>query len=651
MDNSVDAWVVLGTKLDSKQFERDLKKEINEMNKLTNEAENLSKRKVKLQFQLDKSYTKELEELKEKYNIYMEGFGEAGTPATEAYTQTINERFQKKLDALNSKYSVQITNLEEINKKINENAVAQDLVKNKIETTTDELIKQRQLDFGAKQIKQVSDGANNFFKKITKIGLAIFGIRSLYLGIRRIMSGVLSQNEKLKNQYDGIMTSLSSAFAPIIQKIINLVLKLMGYINAIWKKLFGHDLFKATSKSAQKTAGAAKEINKQLAGFDEANVLSSNKGGDSDGTGSIKIPNLKLPDWLDKLLDFVKKHPKLAGFLFGTAAFTLFGLGKIGGAITAEWAKKLIGSKGAGALASGAKGLLGILGTLALLTAAVWLIKVDYDKLKELNDAIDDLTDSYARNKAILDDTENNQNKYNDAMEKSTGLTEKQEEVTQGHIQTLINEQLAQAGSTKGLELGRKQLNETIKAYSEKYRQGQLTEEQEKTYAKFIRENLVGAFAAGASGAKTMEEDLKALDTKYNTDYTLKIQEKGIDDFKKQIDGVAKGMDKLIDKWKTVGDKVVASFGMTQTQYKNVFHAAGGIVNLPGRGVPVNHMAGEAGREGIIPMDNQQQMEVLGQAIAKYVNITNYVTTNVDSRKLNQILKQSENKERLANNW
>ncbi|MBO7526905.1 MAG: hypothetical protein J6T74_03300, partial [Clostridia bacterium] len=90
--------------------------------------------------------------------------------------------------------------------------------------------------------------------------------------------------------------------------------------------------------------------------------------------------------------------------------------------------------------------------------------------------------------------------------------------------------------------------------------------------------------------------------------------------------------------------------GLKVSDLSKIFHAEGGIVNMPGRGVPV-HYAGEAGREGIIPMDNQQQMALLGQEIAKYVNITNYVTNNVDSRKLNTILKQSENRERLANNW
>lgn len=505
------------------------------------------------------------------------------------------------------------------------------------------------VDLGSK-MEGVGKTINQTIKKVGKWALAIFGIRSAYMGIRRIMSGVLSQNEGLAKQMEGIRNSLYAAFTPIVEKIINLIKTLMGYVNAIWRKLFGHDLFKATSKSAQKTASAAKEINKQLAGFDEANVLSSNKssggvGGGGNTSANIKIPNIKLPGWLDKLLGFIKEHPKLAGIIFGTVAFTLFGLVKIGEALTAAWAAKLIGTAGTGAAATGATGLLGILSILALLAAAVWFIKLDYDALTELNKELDLLAESHARNTRWLEVIDEYQQEYNKGMEESTELTSGAEQATRAHIKSLIDEQITQNGSSRTLELGRKQLNETIKAYSDMYNQGKMTEEQEKNYAKFIRNNLVSAFAAGADGASQMEEDLKALDTKYNTDYTIQIQEHGLDDFANSMKGVSDGMDKLITKWKNVGDKIVASFGMTATQYKNSFHADGGIVNMPGRGVPINHIAGEAGREGIVPIDNESQMALLGSEIAKRVviNLTNITEMNgrTISRELNRINSNS----------
>ena len=48
--------------------------------------------------------------------------------------------------------------------------------------------------------------------------------------------------------------------------------------------------------------------------------------------------------------------------------------------------------------------------------------------------------------------------------------------------------------------------------------------------------------------------------------------------------------------------------------------AKGGIINLPGRGVPVGSaIGGERGQEGVIPLTDSQQMALLGEAIGKYI--------------------------------
>lgn len=495
------------------------------------------------------------------------------------------------------------------------------------------------------------EGANKSISKtiknVGKWGLAIFGVRSAYLGIRRLMTGTLSQNEKLAGQMDGIRNSLYAAFVPVVQKIINLIKTLMGYANAIWQKLFGKDLFKATSKSAQKTASAAKEINKQLAGFDEANVLSDNKssgGGGGSTDGGIDIPIKKLPDWLDKFIDWCKDNPTLAKILFGIAAFTLFGGWKIAAGLGSAVAT-LLGISGTGALATGASGLLGVLHVLSLLTLAAFVIKLDYDKLKELNKELDLLAKSRANNKKWLEMTDNAQGELNDRLEEATELTDDATNAIQGHIKNLIDEVAVNKVSADTRKLSKKQLDETIKGYSDAYKQGKLTEDQEKDYAKFIRENLVGAFAAGSSGANQMEEDLKALDKKYGTSYYLDIQEHGLDEFGDKLKKTGSKIDTFLKKWQQVGDKILASFNITSaSQYKAMFHADGGIVNMPGRGVPV-HYAGEAGREGIVPIDNESQMALLGSEIAKRVTINlttiNQMNGRTISRELNKINGES----------
>jgi hypothetical protein len=70
--------------------------------------------------------------------------------------------------------------------------------------------------------------------------------------------------------------------------------------------------------------------------------------------------------------------------------------------------------------------------------------------------------------------------------------------------------------------------------------------------------------------------------------------------------------------------------------------AVGGIVNMPGRGVPIGGaITGEAGAEGVIPLTDSQAMETLGATIGKYItinaNITNTMNGRVISRELQKI--------------
>lgn len=65
--------------------------------------------------------------------------------------------------------------------------------------------------------------------------------------------------------------------------------------------------------------------------------------------------------------------------------------------------------------------------------------------------------------------------------------------------------------------------------------------------------------------------------------------------------------------------------------------ARGGIINQPGRGVPVGYgqaVGGERGQEGVLPLTDSQQMELLGQSIGKYVSINLTNITKLDNRQI-----------------
>lgn len=75
--------------------------------------------------------------------------------------------------------------------------------------------------------------------------------------------------------------------------------------------------------------------------------------------------------------------------------------------------------------------------------------------------------------------------------------------------------------------------------------------------------------------------------------------------------------------------------------------ATGGIINNPGRGVPLGRaIGGEAGSEGVIPLTDSQAMETLGQAIGRYItlNLTNVNQMNgrVLSREIKKVMANDE---------
>lgn len=171
-----------------------------------------------------------------------------------------------------------------------------------------------------KTTKDYDKSFTNVGSKLTKMGLAIFGIRSAYMLIRQSMSQIAQDNDILANKLNTIKSSLATAIAPIAEGLVNIVYKLLSYLNVITKTFLGIDLFAKTSKGAKATAGSlksasgsAKELKKQLAGFDEMNVLSdtSSSGGGGGGGGGLTTPDIdiKEPDTsaFQKVVDKFKK--------------------------------------------------------------------------------------------------------------------------------------------------------------------------------------------------------------------------------------------------------------------------------------------------------------------------------------------------------
>lgn len=160
-----------------------------------------------------------------------------------------------------------------------------------------------------KSIDSIGDSTSKVIKKITRWGLAVFGIRSAYNFVRQSISTLSSENEQLATDVEYIRFAIASTLQPVIERLIQLVYKLLQYVNFLAQAWFGVNLFaNANAKALNKAVGSAKQLNKQLAGFDEMNVLSDTSG--DSGGGSATMPSVDLtqlqgevPSWLQWIAD------------------------------------------------------------------------------------------------------------------------------------------------------------------------------------------------------------------------------------------------------------------------------------------------------------------------------------------------------------
>ena len=167
-----------------------------------------------------------------------------------------------------------------------------------------------------KSIDNIGKSTSNTIKHVARWALGIFAIESAYGFVRQAMSSVSQYNEQIATDVEYIRYALGSMLQPIIEGLIQLAFRLLTYINYIAQAWFGVNLFaNASTKSFEKNNKAlgnsvksAKELNKQIASFDEMNVLndtSSNSGGGA-GAGAISLPSMDLSQWQGEVPEWVK---------------------------------------------------------------------------------------------------------------------------------------------------------------------------------------------------------------------------------------------------------------------------------------------------------------------------------------------------------
>ena len=178
---------------------------------------------------------------------------------------------------------------------------------------------------GISKLKQFSKSSGGCMGAISKLGKKLSGFGSMLkrMALRKIMMAMLtavkdgfnnlaqysSQTNAdlsaLKSGLTQLKNSFATAFAPILTVVTPILTKLIGYLSTaltyigkLFAALSGAKTFtKATAvqedyaASLSGTGEAAKEAQKQLAGFDELNVLSDSSSDSGGGGASTTDPS------------------------------------------------------------------------------------------------------------------------------------------------------------------------------------------------------------------------------------------------------------------------------------------------------------------------------------------------------------------------
>ena len=87
------------------------------------------------------------------------------------------------------------------------------------------------------EAKKIIANTDCIVKGVKSVLLGLIGVRGVYSSIRRAMSAYLAQNDELKSKINACWYALGSLFAPVVEYIVNLFVKLVSIINAVVKAL------------------------------------------------------------------------------------------------------------------------------------------------------------------------------------------------------------------------------------------------------------------------------------------------------------------------------------------------------------------------------------------------------------------------------
>lgn len=609
--------VVIGCDLDTKELERDINKAKKQLEKFEKEEERLLSQKQKLELDTSKSYNN-LQSIDDKLNIInqkiknTENIKLPSELTTDIdYQKLINQRDQlsRKGEEYLQKLELEKGKLTDINTKLSNNHKEQTRLNGKINEMNSKLNSPKI------SLDKINFGLKNTVKSVAKWGLALFGIRSAYNAIRGAMSLLSQYDDQLASNVEYIQYALASTLKPVIETILNLVIRLLQYINYIAKAWTGKDLFasaksfESMKKSASSTAKSTKEINKQLASFDEMNILSDTSTSGGAGGADIAAPNIDLtgiqgevPSWVQWIAD--NKDLIIAALL-----------GIAGGIIAIKLGADLLMGLGIGLIIAGivktVKAIIDfikdpswdnfakILEGLAVILTGVAIAMLAVNAANPVAWIVLAIAAVVALAAVVI----KNWDKIKSVL---------------GVVGSWINDHIIKpiadffTGLWNGIVSGVTWAVNGIKSIF-------------NTVVSFfsgIINSILGFFKKlGTTVGNVVSSAFKGV----------------VNGVLGAIESILNSPIRAVNRLIGVINKVPGINLGTLSTFRLPRLAKGGIINQPGRGIPVGYgqaVGGERGQEGVLPLTDSQQMELLGQSIGKYVNINLTNITKLDNRQI-----------------
>lgn len=681
----MDGRITIGTQIDESKFDKQIasierKIEAEEKNtqlkfKAKVQAESNLEENIKQINEL-KSKLDELNQKKQKFNeIQLELFkgkelSETGKSVFQGLYNDIKQidkveqaiaKSEKKQNDLRQKVQQTTLAYQKSGDKVKE-------LKSKIDSVN--LTKQQEQ---AKKLQENFNGigksVNSSIVSIGKLALGVLSVASAYSLVSSASSTLGQYDKEYASNLEYIRYLLAQALAPALKYLVNLASTLLSYLNYILKARFNITLFSKNSaknfENAKKSTGGisnnTEKIKKDLqtTSFDEMTVLNDTSsstgsgGGGADFTAPSINPSLiqgEVPKWLKWIADNKKLILSVfAGVIGGLKAWKLgldaiksLGIGLLieGIVYTIQSLIEYLNDptwENFGSIIQGIGiALLGLALTigsvpLAVIGAGVLILGTIikyWDQIKAfLQEGIDWLTGKSDWVHEMFGDTLGN---IYDIFVENLQLILNWFDTTFINIRKIFDELI---GFVKNVFTGNwKGAWENI-----------------KNIVKAVIDWLIDTFwsvlniinnVAKIIGTTIGDIIGGALKTVINA--FLSLAESLLN---KPVDAI----NSLISKINDVPGIKLSRLDRIELPRMKV----GGIINMPGRGIPIGGgraIGGEAGQEGILPLTDTQAMETLGEAIGRYITINANITNTMNGRVISRQMQQIKNDDNFAYN-